>query len=125
MCIRDSGTLLAVDGHGAGLVVGQVDGHGQVAALADQVLKAVGHAVQRIGDIRGDGQGLVGISLIVHVGVVGVPDQLFAVLSERGIALGVLDVGQGALIGNIGQAGSAVQVLADGGGCLLYTSRCV
>ena len=112
----DNGTLLAVDGHGAGLVVGQVNGHGQVAALADQVLKAVGHAVQRIGDICGDGQGLVGIALIVHVGVVGVPDQLFAVLGERGIALGVLDIGQSALIGDIGQAGSAVQVLADGGG---------
>ena len=51
----DDGAVGAVDIHGAGLVVGQVDLNGQVAALAHQVLQAVGHAIQRIGDFGRDG----------------------------------------------------------------------
>ena len=111
----DDGAVLAVHVHGAGLIVLQGNGHGQMAALADEVFQRSFLPVQSVGHLHIDGQGLVGIALVVNIGVLGVPDQLFAVLGELGIALGVLDVGQGGLVGDAGQAGGAVQVLADGG----------
>ena len=111
----DDGAVLAVHVHGAGLVVLQVNGHSQVAALANDVLKGGFLTVQSVGHLHIDGQGLVGIALVVNIGVVGVPHQLFPVLGELGIALSVLDVGQGGLVGDVCKAGGAVQVLADGG----------
>ena len=110
----DDGAVLSVHVHGAGLVVLQVDGHSQVAALANDVLKGSFLPVQSVGHLHIDGQGLVGIALVVNIGVVGVPHQLFPVLGELGIALSVLDVGQGGLVGDVCKAGGAVQVLADG-----------
>ena len=111
----DDGAVGTVDIDGGSFAVGQGDGHGQVAALADQVFQRSFLAVHGVGDLGRDGQSLVGVALVVDIGVIGVPDQIFAVLGELGAALGVLDVGQGGLVGDAGQAGSIVQVLADGG----------
>ena len=86
-----------------------------MTALADQIFQRGFLTVQRVGDGSLNGQGAGSVTFIIHIGIIGVPHQLFAVLCELGAALGVLDVGQAALIGDIGQAGSAVQVLADGG----------
>ena len=111
----DDGAVGAVHIHGAGLVILQGDGHGQMAALADQILQCGFLTVQCVGDGSLNGQGAVRVTLIIHIGIIGVPHQLFAVLCKRGTALGVLDVGQGALVGHLGQTGGTVNVLADGG----------
>ena len=61
-----------------------------MTALADQILQCGFLTVQRVGDGSLNGQGAVGVTFIIHIGIVGVPHQLFAVLCELGAALGVL-----------------------------------
>ena len=112
---RDNGALGPVDSHGACFVVGQVDADGQVAALAQQVFQRGGFTVQGVGHGGGNRQGTAGVALIVDIGVGGVPGQAVAVLGERGVALGIDDIGQGGAVGDAGEAGRVVEVGADRG----------
>ena len=58
--------------HGASLVVLQGDGQRSDDHLADEIFQR-GLTVQRVVDVSLNGQGAVGVTFIIHIGIIGVP----------------------------------------------------